>query len=157
MIKKTLIGLCVFMMVAGLVVATIEANNDLWLNDFDKAKLEAQETGLPIFLLFTGGNWCSFCLWLDARILSKVYFKNYAKENLILLKADLAADEDKRTEAVKNLMKRYDIANIPVIILTKATGQEFKRIELDDIMAGRDKPKSFVKYLKEVIVPPATD
>ena len=46
-----------------------------WGKSLKSAQKQAEETGLPIVLLFTGTSWCGFCVKLEKEILSKKDFK----------------------------------------------------------------------------------
>ncbi|MFK7776011.1 MAG: thioredoxin family protein [Saprospiraceae bacterium] len=59
-----------------------------WETDFSKAKEMATAENKPIVLVFQGSDWCAPCIKLDRQIWSTDAFKNYAKDNYILLQAD---------------------------------------------------------------------
>jgi thioredoxin-related protein len=65
-----------------------KAHNDGFLVDLQEAYNESQKTGKPIMALFTGSDWCSWCIRLTNDVLSKPEFKQWAKENVILLELD---------------------------------------------------------------------
>ncbi len=41
-----------------------------------------------VLLDFTGSDWCPWCIRLDKEIFSTSEFKDYAKENLVLVELD---------------------------------------------------------------------
>ena len=59
-----------------------------WETDFAKAKEIATKENKPIVLVFQGSDWCAPCIKLDREIWSTDTFKNYAKNNYIMLQAD---------------------------------------------------------------------
>lgn len=59
-----------------------------WFEDLDEAKAEAKKSGRPIFALFTGSDWCGFCILLEKEVLSGKAFQSFARDNLVLFKAD---------------------------------------------------------------------
>ncbi|MDT0608171.1 thioredoxin family protein [Croceitalea rosinachiae] len=59
-----------------------------WETEYDKALLKAQIENKPIILVFAGSDWCAPCKLLDKQIWQSEVFKNYARDNYILYKAD---------------------------------------------------------------------
>ena len=81
-----------FLMAAAILMfGTLSAADQvdkLWLTDYDQAVKTAKETKRPILMLFTGSDWCPYCVKLEKNVLSKTEFKKYAKDNLVLLYLD---------------------------------------------------------------------
>ncbi|MCK4653779.1 MAG: thioredoxin family protein, partial [Candidatus Cloacimonetes bacterium] len=65
-----------------------EVSNLNWLTNLEEAQKISQEKGIPIFVDFTGSDWCGWCFKLRDDIFSQEEFIKYAKENLVLLKLD---------------------------------------------------------------------
>lgn len=67
-------------------------NNQLlsqeWYTNMDRAKSIAKSDQKPILLVFQGSDWCGPCIKLDKQVWSTPLFVAYAKEHLILLRAD---------------------------------------------------------------------
>lgn len=61
---------------------------DGWYTHLDTAKSEATRLNKPVFLLFTGSDWCAPCMQLEREVLSQKAFKSFAKESLVLAKID---------------------------------------------------------------------
>lgn len=59
-----------------------------WHEDPEEAFAEAASTGLPLYVLFTGSDWCPPCKALEKNIHKKRDFQEFADENLVLLKLD---------------------------------------------------------------------
>ena len=78
-----------------------------WLSKMDRAKKEAADTGLPIFLLFTGTDWCPYCILLDDEILSKDEFKKFADQNLVLIKVEVEPGMELKSKADEELAAVY--------------------------------------------------
>ena len=51
-----------------------------WLTDFDQAKTLAQKQNKKIMLLFTGSDWCGWCIKLKKDVFEKQAFKDFAKK-----------------------------------------------------------------------------
>jgi thiamine biosynthesis lipoprotein len=67
---------------------------------FQKAKVENK----PIFLIFSGSDWCLPCIKFDKEVLSTSEFQEFAQEYLVLLKADFP----QRKEQDKTLIKQNE-------------------------------------------------
>jgi thiol-disulfide isomerase/thioredoxin len=94
-----------------------------WLSKMDRAKKEAEETGLPIFLLFTGTDWCPYCMHLEEDILSKSEFKEFANQNLVLLKVELAPGGKLSSRADEAIAKEYG-KGAPRYLVLDPTGKQ---------------------------------
>jgi protein disulfide-isomerase len=101
--------------------------NDLtWLNNLEKAQEIAKEKGLPIFVDFTGSDWCGWCFKLRDEIFSQEEFIQYSTANLVLVKLDFPRDipQTKVTKAYnENLARKYEIRGFPTILLLNSNGQ----------------------------------
>ena len=100
--------------------------NDLnWLENLEKAQDIAKEKGIPIFVDFTGSDWCGWCFKLRDEIFSQEEFIQYAKENFVLLKLDFPRNikQSKETKAYnENLARKYGIRGFPTILLLNSKG-----------------------------------
>lgn len=59
-----------------------------WLVDLDEAYARSVKENKPILANFTGSDWCGWCKRLDADVFTKQEFKDWAKQNVILLELD---------------------------------------------------------------------
>ncbi len=59
-----------------------------WHNDMNKAIQKSMETGKPLFLFFTGSDWCGWCIRLQKEVFQTPYFTQWAKENVVLVELD---------------------------------------------------------------------
>lgn len=102
--------------------ATIAENT--WYTDFAAAKKAAATAQKPILALFTGTEWCPWCVKLEKEILAKPEFIAYAKTSLILYKADFKRDGSASAEA-KTLRSVYGVEGYPTVIITDASGKKY--------------------------------
>lgn len=65
-----------------------KASMDGWLVSLEEANALSEKTGLPIMANFTGTDWCGWCIKLRREVFDTQEFKNWAKENVILLELD---------------------------------------------------------------------
>lgn len=59
-----------------------------WMTDVPAARRLAKETKRPILMLFTGSDWCPWCIKLERQITSTKSFKNWAADNVVLVYLD---------------------------------------------------------------------
>ncbi|PYJ79281.1 MAG: thioredoxin family protein, partial [Verrucomicrobia bacterium] len=86
---------CVF-----LTALLARAESD-WLNDYKKAQQEAKASNKFLLLDFTGSDWCGWCKKFDKEILSQSQFKDYARENLVLVELDFPRAKQQSPELRK--------------------------------------------------------
>ena len=60
----------------------------VWYTDITQIAKLSKETKKPVFGFFTGSDWCGWCLKLEADVISKPGFKEWAKKNVILMELD---------------------------------------------------------------------
>ncbi len=135
-------------MAFGFVIATAQAGDD-WLTDFDKAKAQAKELNRPILVDFSGSDWCGWCIKLDKEVFSKQEFKDYAKENLVLLLLDFPRKKalpEAEKKANDGLSTKYKVRGFPTVLLLDAEGKELART---GYMPGG--PQAYIKHLKDLL------
>ncbi|WP_372370096.1 thioredoxin family protein [Candidatus Uabimicrobium sp. HlEnr_7] len=124
-------------------------SHSLWLTDLDKGKEQAKKQNKLILVDFTGSDWCHWCVRLDKEVFEHKEFKEYAKNNLVLVMLDFPAKK-KLPAAVKEknnkAKKKYAIRGYPTILLLDHTGKEVAR-------TGYKKggPKNYVKHLTSIL------
>ncbi|WDF54686.1 thioredoxin family protein [Mucilaginibacter sp. KACC 22063] len=83
----------------------------IWSGNFDEAKKDAQQSHKLILINFSGSDWCGPCIRLRKEILESDEFETYAKDHLVLVRADfprqkknqLPKDQVKRNEALADV------------------------------------------------------
>jgi thioredoxin-related protein len=137
------------LVMAVLICSFAVAEDAAWTNDFTKAKSTAAEKKLPILALFTGSDWCPWCIKLNSEILSTDDFKTYAKDNLVLFIADFPRKSELPKEIKKQndeLADKYKIEGFPTVLLMDATGKELGRLGYQE--GGG---KAFVESVKKLL------
>ena len=121
----------------------------VWLTDYSQALKTAADLNRPVFIDFTGSDWCGWCIKLDKEVFSQPEFQAYARENLVLLKLDFPRNFP-QSPAVKAanqaLAEKYSIEGYPTIVLTDASGNELQRTGYQDGGAGK-----YVAHLQELL------
>jgi protein disulfide-isomerase len=110
--------------------ASLTLASELWTRDMEAAKTRAKAEEKPIFLYFTGSDWCGWCKKMEKEILTQKEFLDYAKENLILVELDYprspenkAKQSEAEREQNKALDKKFKIEGYPTIYLVDAEGE----------------------------------
>jgi protein disulfide-isomerase len=127
------------------------AHNDglTWLTDMSTAQTTAKKLDRPIFVYFTGSDWCGWCKKLDAEILSHVEFHNYAAKHLVLLKLDFprhTAQPPEVASANRSLARKFGIRGFPTVIMLDKNGNELGRTGYQAVT-----PAQYVSYLDHFV------
>ncbi len=79
-----------FLLALTLCSFSIQAQTESqeWYSDVNKAIQKSMETGKPMFLFFTGSDWCGWCIRLQKEVFQTPYFTNWAKDHVILVELD---------------------------------------------------------------------
>ena len=92
----------------------------VWTPDFSAAAAFAAQNDAPIFLLFTGSDWCHWCKLADKKVFSTRAWKQYAKRRLVTVVVDFPdktrLSEDQRA-ANEALAQRFGVTGFPTFVL----------------------------------------
>lgn len=98
-----------------------------WMTNLEEAQRVAMETGKPILMLFTGTDWCHWCIRLRQHILYTDIFREYARQTFVLVMIEFTKrhpqPDDVRTYN-HALMERYNIAAFPTILILDQDGKK---------------------------------
>ncbi len=123
-----------------------------WTHDWDAALALAKEKDVPVFALFTGSDWCPYCVKLHDRIFAKDGWKDWAKDNVVLAFVDMPNDKslvpDKYQERNRQLCERYSIEGFPTaLLLSLDTDEPLMTYGYDN----SDTPESFAKDVADFL------
>jgi protein disulfide-isomerase len=110
-------SLCVLIFVLGI---SLYAKGKQWLCDLDEAMEISEKTGKTILVDFSGSDWCGYCIKLDKEVFSTKLFKDFAKENLILVLIDFPRKSfmiEERRAYNDSLAKKYEVSGFPTVLL----------------------------------------
>src|ERR1051325_3998342 len=113
--KKFFITLLLLALTLGLRAETSD-----WLTDFSAAKKKAKEENKPILMLFTGSDWCPYCIKWEKEAFSQTEFTEYAQKNLVLLLVDfpnkkpLPKAQQKANDA---LLDKFKVEEYPTVVM----------------------------------------
>ena len=134
---------------AFILTGSVSAQN--WLTNIEEAKKLAQNEHKPIILVFEGSDWCAPCKKLERNILSSSEFQNFAKEHLVLLKADFPRRKKNRLPEAQQqhndaLAAQYNPEGIfPTVLVLDAQGNVLGRTGY----LRHKSPQFYINWIKE--------
>jgi len=120
-----------------------------WYDSFLDAKEIAVKEKKPLFLFFSGSDWCPWCKKLQKKILDKPAFYEPLKEKLIFAYVDFPMKvelEPEISEKNQELMKMYSIEGFPTIVLTDVDKGLITKIGYLPIS-----PEEYSQYIDEIL------
>jgi thiol-disulfide isomerase/thioredoxin len=97
-----------------------------WGTEYRAAAERAASAKRPVFLFFTGSNWCTWCKKLETEILETTLFRNYAARKLVLVKLDFPRGIPQPEWMISQnqaLSKKYRITGYPTVVMLSPTGK----------------------------------
>ena len=123
-----------------------EESKKIWLTDVSQAIEESKVSGKPIFVFFTGKEWCSWCKKLERQVLSKEGFINYAKENLVLLELDFPRGRRNLPQKQIELARKFNIKGYPTVILMDSSTKKIAKTGYEAMS-----PEQYVEHVKALL------
>jgi thioredoxin-related protein len=120
-----------------------------WETDFDAAKQRAKDEDKPMLLDFTGSDWCGWCIRLKKEVFDTKEFKEFAKDNLVLVEVDFPQQEKLPSKVKKQndkLAEEYKVGGYPTIVLLNSKGREVARTGYKE--GG---PAKYIEHLQELL------
>jgi len=100
-----------------------------WHTNVKEAVEIANKENKPIFMFFTGSDWCGWCIRLQKEVFKTPAFEAWAKEKVVLVELDYPKRVP-QTEEVKiqnaQLQQMFAIRGFPTVWFVKATDKEGK-------------------------------
>lgn len=121
----------------------------VWTSNFTEAQQKARISHQLILINFSGSDWCGPCIRLRKEILESAVFETYAKDHLILVRADfprqkknqLPAEQVKQNEA---LAEKYNPdGKFPYTLVVDENGKILKSWEA----YPNESPEKFVQQI----------
>lgn len=106
-------------------LSTHAQNGELdWHTDMMAAVDQSIEQDKPLFLFFTGSDWCGWCKRLQAEVFEKQAFEEWASENVVLLELDFPR-RTAQPEAIKkqnqNMQRMFGVRGYPTVWFVNPT------------------------------------
>ncbi len=125
------------LVIAFLTLATmsLQAQEGLtWHTDMTKATDISIKENKPLFLFFTGSDWCGWCIRLQKEVFKTPEFVKWAKENVVLVELDFPR-KNEQTEAVKmqnaQLQQQLQVRGYPTVWFVSATKTADAKVNLN--------------------------
>ena len=102
-------------------------NTGKWIDDFDEALAIASANNLPLFLNFTGSDWCPWCKFADQQVFSHKEWRDYAATRVVPVFVDFPRGQPlskKHREANEALSKKYGIRGFPTFLVLSPDGEK---------------------------------
>ena len=129
--------------------AQVKSTPDGWYDDYNAATAAARQTKRPIFVLFTGSDWCIWCQRLRKDVLTKPAFQKLAAEQLILMFVDSPSDFElppKVQQANEMLATTLGAAGgVPHVIIVSHDGKKLGEI------SGYRKEAEYLLELQKIL------
>lgn len=117
---------------------TVPGTDGTWIEDMDAAHALARTTARPIFLLFTGSDWCDFCRLMKLEVYSKPEWKDFASRRLVLVMLDFPKRHP-QTAALKAQNKRladlHHVEGYPTMVVLAPDGHELGKLTTNLILS----------------------
>jgi thiol-disulfide isomerase/thioredoxin len=97
-----------------------------WLADHDLAFRRSRESRKPLLILFTGSDWCGWCIRLRAEVFDQPQFRSYAARKLVLLEVDFPRRKRQapaQARANQLLARKHGIEGFPTVVLIDPSGK----------------------------------
>ena len=113
-------------------IAVLLTSGVTWLGDFNEAKIDATKEHKRILINFSGSDWCGPCIRLRKEILETGTFDDYAKDHLVLVRADFPRQKKNQLskEQIKlneSLADKYNAeGKFPYTLLVDENGKVLK-------------------------------
>ena len=141
-----------------LTLNTFSQESELkWHTDLNKAIELSVEDNKPLFMFFTGSDWCGWCIRLQKEVFFKPEFVKWAKENLTLVELDFPRrkklDESLRQQN-DNLRQMFAVRGYPTGWFVIPEIQEdkkinFKKLGSQGYVAGG--PKNWINGANKIL------
>lgn len=98
-----------------------------WKTSFADAKAEAEKTGKPMLLFFTGSDWCKYCILLEREVFHTPEFVQWYPEKVVPVLVDSPREtalEPAIAKQNEKLKKRYAnrVTSYPTALFINANG-----------------------------------
>lgn len=127
----------------------VGAEESGWLTDYKKAQQEAKTNNKFLLLDFTGSDWCGWCKKFDKEVLLQPEFKDFARDNLVIVELDFPRGKSQTPELKRQnreLAQEYAIVGFPTIVVLSADGQKLWRYD----GYFPDGPTAFIAQLQKL-------
>ena len=114
---------------------SIQAQEELtWHTDMSKATDISIKENKPMFLFFTGSDWCGWCIRLQKEVFKTPEFIKWAKDNVVLVELDFPR-KNNQSEEVKmqnaQLQQQLQVRGYPTVWFVSAAKTADAKVNLN--------------------------
>jgi protein disulfide-isomerase len=128
-----------------------------WHTNIDEAITVSKVENKPLFLFFTGSDWCGWCIRLQKEVFKTPEFEAWAKEKVVLVELDFPR-KNTQTDAIKmqnNLLQQFfQIKGYPSVRIAKpgiaADGKTSFEL-LGEVSYGAGGPNVWLKGPEQIV------
>ncbi|MBP6001381.1 MAG: thioredoxin family protein [Flavobacterium sp.] len=118
-----------------LTSISLHAQEELtWHTDLTKATEISIKENKPMFLFFTGSDWCGWCIRLQNEVFKTPEFIKWAKENVVLVELDFPRKKE-QTEALRlqnaQLQQQLQVRGYPTVWFVSASKTAEAKVNLN--------------------------
>jgi len=120
------IAITLFLVLGSL---TIQAQELTWQTDMNKALEISKKSQKPLFLFFTGSDWCGWCIRLQKEVFKTPEFAKWAKDNVILVELDFPRSTPQQPEIKKQnaeLQQTFAVQGYPTVWFVRGSKKDGK-------------------------------
>ena len=156
-IKNKIMKKYISILLLFLSINVFSQEGDLeWHTDLNKAIEISIESEKPLFMFFTGSDWCGWCIRLQKEVFFKPDFVKWAKENLVLVELDFPRRkklEESLKQQNENLRQMFAVRGYPtgwfVVPEIEENKVNFKRLGSQGYVAGG--PKNWINGANKIL------
>jgi protein disulfide-isomerase len=130
-----------------LLAASSASAKPGWLTNLKQAQAETKANNKLLLVNFTGSDWCGYCIALDKEVFSKPSFKEYARQNFVLLDIDFPRGKrltKTQKQQSESLADEHGVRGFPTIIVFDSSGNKLGQL---GYMSGG--PAAFIAALEK--------
>jgi thioredoxin-related protein len=114
---------------------SLQAQEELtWHTDLTKATDISIKENKPLFLFFTGSDWCGWCIRLQNEVFKTPEFITWAKKNVVLVELDFPKRKE-QADAIKmqnaQLQQQLQVRGYPTVWFVSAAKTADAKVNLN--------------------------
>ncbi len=114
---------------------SLQAQEELtWHTDLTKATDISIKENKPLFLFFTGSDWCGWCIRLQNEVFKTPEFISWAKKNVVLVELDFPKRKE-QADAIKmqnaQLQQQLQVRGYPTVWFVSAAKTADAKVNLN--------------------------
>lgn len=120
------IAITLFLILGSL---TIQAQEVKWQTDMNEAMKISKKSKKPLFLFFTGSDWCGWCIRLQKEVFKTPEFEKWAKKNVVLVELDFprrTAQDPAIQKQNAELQQTFAVQGYPTVWIVNASKKDGK-------------------------------